>query len=57
MVSYICNGLLYVTSDKKTKMKTNRPTIALSGGFDPPTKGQIAMTNRLTMTTFRVRVI
>lgn len=43
MVSYICNGLLYVTSDRKTKMKTNRPTIALSGGFDPPTKGQIAM--------------
>ena len=43
MVSYNCNGLLYVTSGRKTKMKTNRPTIALSGGFDPPTKGQIAM--------------
>jgi|7_EtaG_2_1085326.scaffolds.fasta_scaffold01882_12 D-beta-D-heptose 7-phosphate kinase/D-beta-D-heptose 1-phosphate adenosyltransferase len=43
MVSYICNGLLYVTSGKKTKMKTNQPTIALSGGFDPPTKGQVGM--------------
>lgn len=43
MVSYDYIGLLYVTSGKKTKMKTNRPTIALSGGFDPPTKGQVAM--------------